>query len=69
MKAIQLKSPQDFKKCRDEFKDKSNACWEMHIWNYFESSTCYIPSGDCFISLERAKQLKFDIKQELIKSD
>ena len=53
-----LESKDDFKKCREEYKDRSGACWEMHMWDFFRSKTCYIPTRDCFISLDKAIELK-----------
>jgi len=59
---IRLKSREDFKKCANEYKDKSTLKWEMFMWDWFKEDTCYMPEEDCFISLDKAIKLKF-IKQ------
>lgn len=59
---IQLKSKEDFKKCKDEFKNKSNACWKLYMWDLFEEQTCYYVVEDCFISFDRAIQLNLITK-------
>jgi hypothetical protein len=61
---IRLRSKEDFKKCRDEYKGVSSISWKMYMWSFFRSETCYIPSQDCFISLDKAIELKmFNIKE------
>lgn len=54
---IQLKSKEAFKKCAEKYKNKSTLGWKMYMWDWFKENTCYMPSKDCFISLERAIEL------------
>ncbi len=56
---IRLKSKEDFKKCAKEYKDTSTLGWKMYMWDWFEKKTCYVPSEDCLISLDKAVELKF----------
>jgi hypothetical protein len=59
---IQLKSKEDFKKCRDIVKDKSTLSWKMYMWDWFQEETCYYPDEDCLISLTRAKEMGLSVE-------
>jgi len=56
--AIQLKTKQQFKEVMLQHKAK----WKVWMWDTFREETCYIPSENCFISLDRAKKLDYEIE-------
>lgn len=57
-KVIQLKTKEQFNKVMQEH----NKTWKDWMWDTFKKDTCYIPSENCFISLEKAKELGYDIQ-------
>lgn len=59
MKYILLKTKDDFKRIKEEYKNISKTCWKMYMWDLFRSKTCYVPNEDCFISLDKAKNLGY----------
>ena len=62
MKYIHLKTKQDFKKAKNIYiNEESSICWKMYMWDFFKSKTCYIPQEDCFISLDKAQKLGFEL--------
>lgn len=55
MKYIILKTKEDF----NNIMKKYNKNWKDYLWDSFKENTCYIPSENCFISLEKAKEFKY----------
>lgn len=53
MKYIQLKTKQQFNTVMKEY-DKKHKDW---MWDHFRENTCYIPSENIFISLDKAQKL------------
>ena len=55
MKYVRLKTLEDFKK-------HVTGKWakDIWLWNTFRENTCYVPSEQFFISLDRAKQLNYE---------
>jgi len=53
MKYIQIKTKDEFKELIKSTKWKGSS----FLWDHFRENTCYIPSEDCFISLEKALKL------------
>lgn len=48
---IILKTKEDFKEVIKNYKSKWRSCaW---FWNNFKENTCYIPTQDCFSSLDK----------------
>jgi hypothetical protein len=49
-------------KTKDDFRNTMkvyNKDWEIYMWDSFRENTCYIPSENCFVSLDKAKELGF----------
>lgn len=57
MECIRLKTKQEFE---DVMKGR-NKSWGLYMWDTFRENTCYIPEYNCFVSLNRAIELKFNI--------
>lgn len=53
MKYIQLKTKQQFKDVMKEYNKKH----ESWMWEAFRENTCYVPSENYFISLDKAEKL------------
>lgn len=53
MKYIQLKTKEQFKEVMKEHNKKHNS----YMWDGFKENTCYVPSEDYFISLDKAEKL------------
>ena len=62
MEFIRLKTKEDFKTAREEYKNSSSVCWKMYMWNFFRGNTCYIPEQDVFISLDKAEKFGMSLK-------
>ena len=54
-KYIRLETKEKFKEMLKDYDVKH----KMYMWDFFEDQTCYIPYKDCFMSLDRAKELGF----------
>jgi len=59
MEYIQLKTKEEFKDTMYLYSKKH----KLYMWCFFKEQTCYIPEEDTFISLEKAKNLKFNLKK------
>lgn len=55
MNYIIIKNRKDFKPLMKKYNSK----WKAYLWDTFQDETCYIPEKDCFISLQKAKEVKF----------
>lgn len=55
MKYIQLKSKEQFKEVMKEYSKTDK--WKLYMWDLFRENTCYIPTEDYFISLDKAEKL------------
>jgi hypothetical protein len=53
MKYIQLKTKEDFRNTMKEY----NKDWKLYMWDTFKGDTCYVPSENYFISLDKAEKL------------
>ena len=53
MKYIILKTKEQFKEVMKIYSKD----WKLYMWDAFKSDTCYVPSENYFISLDRAKKL------------
>ena len=53
MEYIQLKTKEQFK----EVMKKYNKNWKLYMWGTFRENTCYLPSENYFISLDKAEKL------------
>ena len=62
MEFIRLKTKEDFKTAREEYKNSSSACWKMYMWDFFRIRTCYVPEQDIFINLDKAEKFGFTEK-------
>ena len=50
MEYIQLKTKEQFKSVMKEY----NSNWGIWMWDAFRENTCYVPSENYFISLDKA---------------
>lgn len=55
MEYIQLKTKEQFKQAMKEHNKTDK--WGDWMWNHFKENTCYVPSEDYFISLDKAEKL------------
>ena len=55
MEYIQLKTKEQFNQVMKEH-NKTNK-WGDWMWNHFKENTCYVPSEDYFISLDKVEKL------------
>ena len=53
MEYIQLKTKEQFKEVMKEY----NTTWKDWMWDGFRENTCYVPSENYFISLDKAEKL------------
>ena len=63
MEYIRLATKEDFKKAMKTYDKK----WRLYMWELFKKNTCYVPSEDYFISLEKAEKLGFK-KLEIVEN-
>lgn len=57
---IQLTSINKFKLIMHKY----NEDYKQYMWSTFRESTCYIPAEKCFISLDKALKLNYEIINE-----
>ena len=55
MKYIQLHTKEDFKSVMKKYNNGAH----LYMWEHFKNETCYVPDKGFFISLEKAKQIKY----------
>ena len=53
MEYIQLKTKEHFKEVMKEY----NTTWKDWMWDRFRENTCYLPSENYFMSLDKAEKL------------
>ena len=55
MKYIRILNKKDFNKVMEEY----NSNYKNSMWDFCKSKTCYVPSENCFITLEKAQKLNY----------
>ena len=64
MNYIILKTKDDFRKAMKIYKKD----WKLYMWDFFKENTCYIPSENYFINLDKAKKLGYS-ESELVENN